>query len=62
MASLALGGVAPALLLLTVYLVWPVIRTIWIGFHDGSILKPTKEFVGLDNYVEMFTNDPAFLL
>jgi alpha-glucoside transport system permease protein len=52
---------APALFLLSVFLVWPVIRTIWISFHKGSTITPTREFVGLDNYVEMFTNDPAFI-
>lgn len=40
---------APALILLSVFLVWPVIRTIWIGFHSGSIINPTREFVGLEN-------------
>jgi alpha-glucoside transport system permease protein len=53
--------VGPALLLLTIFLVWPVIRTIWISFYEGSVIKPTREFVGLDNYVELFTKDPAFI-
>ncbi len=53
--------VTPALLLLLLFLVWPTIRTIWISFYDGSIVNPTREFVGIDNYVELFTNDPAFI-
>ena len=52
---------APALILLGFFLVWPVIRTIWISFHSGSIINPTREFVGLENYQELFTNDPAFI-
>jgi len=52
---------APALILLAVFLVWPVIRTIWISFHKGSIIKPTREFIGLENYQELFTNDPSFI-
>ena len=53
--------VAPALLLLIVFLIWPTLRTIWISFYDGSIINPTREFIGVDNYVELFTNDPSFV-
>ncbi len=33
----------PALLLLTVYLIFPVIQTIWLSFHD----KAGENFVGV---------------
>ena len=36
----------PALILLTVYLVYPVFQTIWLSFHD----KAGNDFVGTDNY------------
>jgi len=36
----------PALLLLTVYLIYPVFQTLWLSFHD----KAGDGFVGLDNY------------
>ncbi len=36
----------PALILLTVYLIYPVIQTIWLSFHD----KAGNEFVGTANY------------
>ena len=36
----------PALLLLGVYLVYPVFETIWLSFHD----KDGENFVGLNNY------------
>ena len=36
----------PALILLTVYLIYPVFQTIWLSFHD----KAGTSFVGLDNY------------
>lgn len=51
----------PALLLMATFLVWPMLRTIWISFHKGTIIKPTREFVGIDNYVRLLTNDPLFL-
>jgi alpha-glucoside transport system permease protein len=46
----------PALLLLTVYLIYPVIETIRLSFHD----KSGEEFVGLANYAWAFS-DKQFL-
>lgn len=46
----ALVFVAPAVLLLAVFLIYPAIRTIVLSF-DG----------GFDNYVRLLTNDPRFL-
>ena len=42
----------PALLLLTVYLIYPVIETIWLSFHG----KSGEDFVGLSNYVWAFSD------
>lgn len=45
----------PALLIVTVYLVYPVINSVWLSFHgpDG------REFVGAKNYVWLLS-DPGF--
>ena len=48
--------VGPALFLLTWFLVLPTIRTFWISLFNSN----STQFVGLDNYVKVFT-DPAFL-
>ena len=53
--------VLPALVLLGVFLVWPVIRTVHYSLYKGSIIRPTREFVGLGNYKRLLTNDSAFL-
>jgi alpha-glucoside transport system permease protein len=46
---------APALVLLTIGLVIPAVRTLLLSFQGpGSV-----EYVGLENYVWMFTNDGA---
>ena len=37
---------SPALLLVSVFLVWPVIDTVRRSFYDNR----SQEFVGLDNY------------
>jgi alpha-glucoside transport system permease protein len=43
----------PALLLLGVLVVWPIIYTVWRSFYGREV----TEFVGLDNYKDMFTDD-----
>lgn len=53
--------VAPALILLSVFLVYPTIQTVWYSLHKGSIINPTRLFVGLDNFVRLFTRDRLFL-
>jgi alpha-glucoside transport system permease protein len=45
--------VGPALVLLSVFLVYPVINTILISFKDAQ----SQSFVGLDNFKFVFTNE-----
>src|SRR5215475_2782086 len=42
----------PALLLLGVLVAWPIIYTVWRSFYGREV----TEFVGLDNYKDMFTD------
>jgi alpha-glucoside transport system permease protein len=46
---------------LGIFLLWPVIRTIQFSFYDGSVINPTREFVGVDNYERLLTSDPLFI-
>jgi alpha-glucoside transport system permease protein len=52
--------VLPALLLLALFLVLPTIQTIWLSLHGGTGFSPTQ-YVGLQNYVQLFTRDRFFL-
>lgn len=45
--------IAPAVLLVTVYLVYPTLRTIYVSFFD----RLSKNFVGFDNYVDLATDN-----
>ena len=45
--------IGPPLALLGVFLLWPGVRTIWLSFFDAG----ANAFVGLDNYVRLFTED-----
>ena len=48
-----LGFLAPALLLLTVWVIYPMLATMWRSlFSDRG-----NEFVGIDNYERIFTDD-----
>jgi alpha-glucoside transport system permease protein len=45
--------VGPALVILSVFLVYPVVNTVLISFQDAQ----SQDFVGLDNYRFVFTDD-----
>jgi alpha-glucoside transport system permease protein len=51
---------APAALLLAVFLVYPTIYTFFLSFNRGRGGE-FSEWVGLDNWIRLFTNDPNFL-
>jgi alpha-glucoside transport system permease protein len=44
---------APALIFVGVFLIYPTIRTVILSFMDAR----SENFIGLDNYVEFFGND-----
>jgi multiple sugar transport system permease protein len=53
--------VGPSLVLLGLVMAFPVVFTIYLSFHGwigGAIKAP--EFVGLDNYIRLFTADERF--
>ncbi len=50
----------PAILLYSVFLIWPIFQSAWYSLFDYSgIADASKTFLGLKNYIEMFT-DPGF--
>ena len=51
--AITAGFLAPALVFLSVWLVYPTIRTVIRSFYDRS----GDNFVGVDNYVDIFTTD-----
>lgn len=51
--------ILPWLLGLIIWTVGPFIASFYLSFTDYTILKP-PEWIGLDNYVEMFTDDRKF--
>lgn len=56
-----LGFVLPALVFYAVFMLYPAGGAFWYGMTNWNQLNPTYRFVGLANYVEALTDDPAFL-
>ncbi|MEU0382891.1 carbohydrate ABC transporter permease [Streptomyces chartreusis] len=48
------GGwfVAPFLVLFTLFVIWPLLRGVYLSFTDANISGDSASFVGLDNYRE----------
>nr|WP_246731754.1 sugar ABC transporter permease [Methylocapsa sp. S129] len=51
---------APALIVYGVFALYPLIDVFGLSFMKWNGLTPTRTFVGLDNYVQVFNNDPVF--
>lgn len=52
----ALLFLGPSLLILSVFVFYPMIKTVWMSFFlTNSLGKPTV-FVGLQNYIDLFTS------
>ncbi|MGJ3239559.1 MAG: carbohydrate ABC transporter permease [Anaerolineae bacterium] len=49
---------APSLVGLLIFIVYPIVSSFWFAFHDWNLLSP-PEFVGLANFQELWT-DTAF--
>lgn len=55
------GYVAPAVFFITLFVGIPFVRCIYYSFRKWNGIGKTSEFVGLENYIRLFTNDPAFV-
>lgn len=49
---------APTIVVLGVFVLWPMLRSLYISFTDSSIVG-SADWVGLENYAELL-EDPAF--
>ncbi len=59
-ATQGLVFIVPALVMLGTFVVYPAIWTIRLSFYRGRGLE-IEQWVGLDNYKELLTQDPSFL-
>lgn len=48
--------VAPALIVLGLFVYWPIVYSVWLSLHRWDFLMPQAQFVGLDNYRIMLSS------
>ncbi|OBK43700.1 carbohydrate ABC transporter permease [Mycobacterium sp. 1081908.1] len=53
--------VAPNLAAVAVFMVFPLVFSLYMSFQSWDVFRPPK-FVGLKNFKELFTSDPLFLI
>lgn len=59
--SLPYVFLSPAVILIALFLFYPMIRVIFYSFFQFNLAKPwADKFIFLGNYVEIFTNDKIF--
>lgn len=47
---------APSLLGLSIFVIYPIVSSFWYAFHEWNLLSP-PEFIGLDNFEELIGDD-----
>lgn len=52
--------VAPLLILIAVFIYWPLIYSTYLSFYDWNFVRPDKEFVGFGNFTRL-PDDPRFI-
>lgn len=52
---------APAIIMLLIIAVYPVLRTFWLSLHEMVLTDPGSgyPFIGLENYIEIFKDERA---
>lgn len=59
-ANAGVRMVLPSMIIIAVFTIYPIIQSLVMSFTDWNILKNTKSFVGLTNYLRAF-GDERFL-
>jgi len=48
--AVAWAFIAPSVLLVAVFGLYPILSGFWLSLHKASLLSPVREFAGLENY------------
>jgi ABC-type sugar transport systems, permease components len=54
--------IAPALLIYTLISFIPVVETVVTSFYEWNMFSPVKKFIGINNYITLFTRDSVFII
>ena len=50
----------PAIVIYVVFAIYPMVDVVFLSFQKWNGLDANRQFVGLGNYVDIFTKDPVF--
>jgi raffinose/stachyose/melibiose transport system permease protein len=50
----------PALLIYGLFALYPMVDALWLSFFDWDGVSADRDWVGLENYVQILTRDPVF--
>ena len=53
---IGLAFAVPVIVFLLAFVLYPVLYNVWLSFTDASLIKKTSSFVGIDNYIKIFSN------
>lgn len=51
---------APSMIVITVFIIIPIIYSLYMSLHDWNIMYNIKDFIGFDNYKEVFQDERFF--
>lgn len=50
----------PSIIIFACFMFWPFVYTIYLSFFDWNMISPTKEFVGLQNYIDVLSDPKSY--
>lgn len=56
----ALSLLLPALIMISVFTIFPIFNNIFLSFHEMKLATPKPHFIGIENYVNLL-DDPIFI-
>lgn len=52
--------VAPLIILMLIFIYWPLVYSFYLSFYDWNFVRPTKDWVGFENYTRLL-DTPSFI-
>jgi sn-glycerol 3-phosphate transport system permease protein len=52
--------ILPSIIFLGLFVLWPMIYTLYLSFFDWNMIAPKKNFVGLENYIAVLTDSNTY--
>ncbi|WP_298066974.1 sugar ABC transporter permease [uncultured Cetobacterium sp.] len=54
---LAVTFLMPALTIFTIFIFYPICKTVYLSFFQWNMISKNKKFIGLENYIDILTED-----